>query len=301
MYAGANGSTSLYSAIGLSAFGGLESVFMPIIIAALIVLNTMLGAVYERTKEIGIFSAVGLAPVHISTLFLAESCVYANIGAILGYLLGQVTTKVLSELGWLSVLTLNYSSFSAVGVTLIIVATVIVSTMYPARKAAQIAVPDVERKWRLPEPDGDAMTIRLPFMLTGGHAKACCAFLVEFFEAYVDYTGGEFYTDAVHFDAFETELGRGYSITMRLWLAPYDLGVSQWLDLRMTPTEEGHVFEIVLHLTRESGDVNSWKKTNWLFLNTLRKQFLIWRTISPASKLEYEQRAEEMLTLRVAG
>ncbi len=300
LYAGANGSTSLYSAIGLSAFGGLESVFMPIIIAALIVLNTMLGAVYERTKEIGIFSAVGLAPVHISTLFLAESCVYANIGAIIGYLLGQVTTKVLSELGWLSVLTLNYSSFSAVGVTLIIVATVIVSTMYPARKAAQIAVPDVERKWRLPEPDGDAMTIRMPFMLTGGHAKACCAFLVEFFEAYVDYTGGEFYTDAVHFDAFETDLGRGYSITMRLWLAPYDLGVSQWLDLRMTPTEEGHVFEIVLHLTRESGDVNSWKKTNWLFLNTLRKQFLIWRTISPASKLEYEQRAEEMLTKPVA-
>jgi ABC-type antimicrobial peptide transport system permease subunit len=301
MYAGANGSTSLYSAIGLSAFGGLESVFMPIIIAALIVLNTMLGAVYERTKEIGIFSAVGLAPVHISTLFLAESCVYANIGAIIGYLLGQVTTKVLSELELLSVLTLNYSSFSAVGVTIIIVATVIVSTMYPARKAAQIAVPDVERKWRLPEPDGDEMTIRLPFMLTGGHAKACCAFLVEFFEAYVDYTGGEFYTDAVHFDAFETELGRGYSITMRLWLAPYDLGVSQWLDLRMTPTEEGHVFEIVLHLTRESGDVNSWKKTNWLFLNTLRKQFLIWRTISPASKLEYEQRAEEMLTMSVAG
>ena len=300
MYAGSEGSTSLYSAIGLSAFGGLESVFMPIIIAALIVLNTMLGAVYERTKEIGIFSAVGLAPVHISTLFLAESCVYANIGAIIGYLLGQVTTKVLSELELLSVLTLNYSSFSAVGVTIIIVATVIISTMYPARKAAQIAVPDVERKWRLPEPDGDAMTIRLPFMLTGGHAKACCAFLVEFFEAYVDYTGGEFYTDAVHFDAFETELGRGYSITMRLWLAPYDLGVSQWLDLRMTPTEEGHVFEIVLHLTRESGDVNSWKKTNWLFLNTLRKQFLIWRTISPASKLEYEQRAEEMLTAEVS-
>lgn len=301
MYAGADGKTSLYSAIGLSAFGGLESVFMPILIAALIVLNTMLGAVYERTKEIGIFSAVGLAPVHISTLFLAESCVYANIGAILGYLLGQVTTKVLSELGWLSVLTLNYSSFSAVGVTIIIVATVIISTMYPARKAAQIAVPDVERKWRLPEPDGDRMDIRLPFMLTGGHAKACCAFLVEFFEAYVDYTGGEFYTDAVHFDAFETDLGRGYSITMRLWLAPYDLGVSQWMDLRMTPTEEGHVFEIVLHLTRESGDVNSWKKTNWLFLNTLRKQFLIWRTISPASKLEYERRAEEMLSLRVAG
>ena len=42
---------------------GLELVFFPILIASLIVLNTMLGSVFERIKEIHIFSSIGLAPV----------------------------------------------------------------------------------------------------------------------------------------------------------------------------------------------------------------------------------------------
>lgn len=306
VYAGEKGATPdkdrtvLYSSVGLSSFSGLETVLIPILIAALIVLNTMLGAVYERTKEIGIYSSVGLAPVHISTLFLAESCVYANIGAVLGYLIGQVLGTLLSKSGWMPGLELNYSSMSAVGVTLVVVGTVILSTLYPARKAAQMAVPDVERKWKLPEPEGDEMRIRLPFMLTGGDSKACSAFLVEFFEAYVDYTGGEFYTDAVHFEALDSEYGEAYSVKLRMWLAPYDLGVSQLLDLRTTPTEEGEVYEVVIHLHREAGDISSWKKTNWLFLNVIRKQFLIWRTLSPGSRRAYERRAENLLAGREA-
>ena len=68
IYAGEKGSagapdrTVLYSSVGLSSFSGLESVVIPILIAALIVLNTMLGAVYERTREIGVYSSIGLAP-----------------------------------------------------------------------------------------------------------------------------------------------------------------------------------------------------------------------------------------------
>ena len=52
---------------------GAGSVLVPLFIAALIVLNTMLGSVYERTREIGIFSSLGLAPVHVASLFVAEA------------------------------------------------------------------------------------------------------------------------------------------------------------------------------------------------------------------------------------
>jgi len=300
-YAGEEGQTYLYSSVGLRSFSGLETVFVPLLIAALIVLNTMLGAVHERVREIGIFSAIGLAPVHISTLFLAESCVFANIGVILGYLLGQTVSKVLlvaTEAGHLTTLaglSLNYSSMSAVLVSLIIMATVLLSTLYPARKAAQMAVPDVERKWKLPEPEGDEMVVRLPFMLTGGDSLACNMFLREFFDAYVDYAGGDFYTDGVNLEGLDTEHGPGYLLRLRMWLAPYDLGVSQMLNLRTTPTEEGHVYEVHIVLHRLSGDINSWKKTNWLFLNLLRKQFLIWRTIPPAHKREYEAQGRTLL------
>ena len=54
-----------------------------------------MGSVYERFREIGVYSSVGLAPAHISFLFLAEACVYAVLSVVFGYLLGQGTVKVL--------------------------------------------------------------------------------------------------------------------------------------------------------------------------------------------------------------
>ncbi|MBC7289481.1 MAG: ABC transporter permease, partial [Armatimonadetes bacterium] len=101
IYAGIGRDTFLFSSVGMTALSGLENLVIPIIIAALIVLNTMLGAVHERVREIHIYSSLGLAPVHISMLFLAEAAVFANLGAIIGYLIGQTLAKVLSMTGHL--------------------------------------------------------------------------------------------------------------------------------------------------------------------------------------------------------
>ena len=70
----------------------------------------MMGSVYERFREIGIYSSVGLAPGHIAWLFIAESCVYSVLGVVAGYLTGQVIAKVLIEFDLLGGFTLNYSS-----------------------------------------------------------------------------------------------------------------------------------------------------------------------------------------------
>lgn len=295
MYSTEEGKVYLYSAIAVSSPEAPGGLAIPILIAALIVLNTMLGAVYERVREIGIFSAVGLAPVHISFLFFAEACVYAVIGAIIGYLIGQVVAQFVLHFGWLKGVNLNYSSLSAVMASLVVGATVLLSTIWPARKAAQMSVPDIERKWKLPEPEGDTMRIRMPFSLTGSDGKACSMFMVEFFDSYVGFAGGEFYTENVSMQRTQEEFGEGYEVTLKAWLAPYDLGVSQMIYLRITPTEEGDIYDIALQVDRESGDISSWRKTNWLFLNTLRKQFLIWRTIAPDDRLDYARRADEAM------
>jgi hypothetical protein len=74
-----------------------------------------------------------------------------------------------------------------------------------------------------------------------------------------------------------------------VWLAPYDLGVSQRVTLRTTPTHdlEG-VYRIVMEIRRVSGDVASWKRLNTNFLGVLRKRFLVWRTVSDEVRAEYQ-------------
>lgn len=287
LYAGVGDRIRRWSAMGSTSITGLADLAIPILIAALIVLNTMLGAVYERVREIGIFSSIGLAPGHIATLFMAEAFVYAILGAIFGYLVGQGAAKIITEAELLQGLFLNYSSVSAVASTSIVIGVVLLSTVYPARKASEVATPAIERRWRVPEPVGDDWEIPMPFAVTGEQAMALNAFMTEWFNAYEEYSIGDFVTQEVRQEEIQTPLGRGYSIRLMTWLAPFDLGVSQRAELRILPTDMHDVFEIRLLLHRESGDVSSWKRVNRRFLNTLRKQFLIWRTLRAEDRERY--------------
>ncbi len=298
LYAGIDDHTYLYSSIAMTSLSGLQTLAIPILIAALIVLNTMLGSVYERTKEIFIYSSLGLAPAHISMLFIAEACVFANLGAILGYLLGQAVSRVLwlfSSHGDAGALELNYSSLSAVGVTLIVMVVVLLSTLFPSKKASELASPGIERKWKMPDPEGDTLRTSLPFTVTGQDAHGVAAFLTEFFSEYVGYAGGESLADDVRLEARKVESGMGIGVHLRMWLAPYDLGVSQDFELMCVPTGEADVHSIELTLLRLAGDTNSWKKTNSLFLSSLRKQFLIWRTVPQGEKTMYARRGEDAI------
>ena len=298
-YAGQGDEVRLYSSVGMTSVGGLSTVIIPLLIAALIVLNTMLGAVAERLTEIGIFSSLGLAPAHIAMLFVAESCVFANVGVILGYLGGQTIAKLLfvaqqhGAMDSLAGLSLNYSSTSTVGVAIVIITTVLLSTIYPAKKASQMATPDIERRWRLPIPDGHLMSFALPFMLTGKDALACVVFLKEYFDGYVDFAGGDFYTDGTE---LKPHTDGGFALSLRVWLAPYDLGVSQIVRLVTHPDPDDPIVSTVqIELERISGDDNGWRRTNWLFINILRQQFLIWRTIPRPQREAYAERGLELI------
>jgi hypothetical protein len=80
---------------------------------------------------------------------------------------------------------------------------------------------------------------------------------------------------------------------MMVWLAPYDLGVSQRIELVTSPAEEKgekDLYKIYLRVYRESGEIASWKRVNRRFLNLLRKQFLLWRTFNVAVRNEFHER-----------
>ena len=281
------GKVDRYSSIAATSSRGVETIFFPILIASLIVLNTMLGSVYERIKEIHIFSSIGLSPSHIGMLFIAEALVYAILGSVAGYILGQLTSKVLATFNLLPDLYLNFSSVSAVMTTLIVVSVVLLSTIFPAKKAAEVASPASDRTWKIPDPDGDHWTIPLPFAVTGDQAAGLNGFLTEWFQAYEEYSIGDFVTQGVSSEEYETDNGLAYRVKCMTWLAPFDLGVSQRVALETVPTEARDVFDIRLLIDRESGDISNWKRVNRRFLNTIRKQFLIWRTLKQADRDRY--------------
>lgn len=296
LYAGDQdkGQTFRYSAIGGTSVGGIAMIAVPILIAALIVLNTMLGAVFERQKEIHIFSSIGLAPNHVAMLFMAESVVYAILGAMAGYMLGQGMALIIVKLDIFHGLNLNFSSLSAVMSTALVMAVVLLSTVYPAKKAGEVATPAIERTWRTPEPVGDRWEVPLPFMVTGDQAVGLNGFLGEWFKAYEEYSIGDFVTQNVETSEFLTPAGAtAYKIKTTAWLAPFDLGVSQVVELNTTPTDMEDVFELRMVIHRLSGDISNWKRVNRRFLNTLRKQFLIWRTLKADERERYLTPSEE--------
>ncbi len=120
-----------------------------IIVAAIGILNTMLMAVYERVKEVGVMAAFGYKPRTILGLFVLEGLIIGVMGAAIGCILGLGINYYLSQVGIdfagadvvefmethiyprLSVSDVVYPFVFAVLVTLL-------AAVYPAYKASQL-------------------------------------------------------------------------------------------------------------------------------------------------------------------
>jgi hypothetical protein len=286
----------VYTSIGLTSVEGLTSLLVPLMIAALIVLNTMLGAVYERTREIGIYSSVGLAPVHIAFLFISEACVYAVMGITLGYLLGQGISKILIWTPLVKGINLNYSSMSAVFSAFLVMGVVLLSTIYPARVAARTAVPDATvRRWKLPPPKEDAWIFEFPFTVNQTEVLSLCGFLFDYFEAYSQEGLGLFYAEKTRIVQVDTPGGREYAVQLLLWLAPFDMGVSQYMQFGIEPTSTPGIYGIEIFIHRISGQDTAWGRVNQRFMNRLRKEFLIWQTLKRDVRDRHREVAERVM------
>lgn len=270
---------------------GAKDLFFPIVLGGLVIFGTMLGSVADRKKEIYTFSALGLAPKHVATLFFAESMVYALIGGLGGYLLAQGTLKILgilAEYGIVRVPEMNMSSTNTIVTILIVMATVLISSIYPAVKASKSANPGLMRIWRPPKPEGDVMDLVFPFTVSQYDITGVLSFLKEHFANHTDTGLGQFMTSSVELvkDKNTKDLG----LDAKLALAPFDLGVSQFFSLRSTPSEIEGIDEVRVILSRSSGQPKDWQRLNKVFLDDLRQQFLIWRSVPKDTMEMYRQR-----------
>jgi hypothetical protein len=287
--------TYSFSSIGTTSLEGFGALIIPMLIAALIVLNTMMGAVYERFREIGVYSSVGLAPVHIAFLFIAESCVYGVLGVVMGYIIGQVGAKALLVFDLISGVNLNYSSTSAIASAVLVIIVVLVSTIYPARVASQMAVPDVVRRWQLPDPEDDVWRFAFPFTVNVNAVESLMGFLHTYFSSYGHESVGQMYTERTRVVVDETPSGgRSHAVQLLLWLAPFDMGVSQYLQFTTTPTENPRILEIQLYIERISGPVAFWQRLNLGFMLEMRKQFLVWQTLKGEIQEEHAEHCRQV-------
>lgn len=79
-----------------------------ILIAAIGILNLLLMAIYERTREIGLLGALGLKPRQIAALFILEGGLIGVLGAAAGGVIGIALNGSLGRIG------LDYSQFANV-------------------------------------------------------------------------------------------------------------------------------------------------------------------------------------------
>jgi len=79
-----------------------------VMIAGIGILNLLLMAVYERTREIGLLGAMGLKPRQIATTFILEGALIGFVGVIAGIVFGLITNLSLMQVG------MDYSQFAGI-------------------------------------------------------------------------------------------------------------------------------------------------------------------------------------------
>ncbi len=137
------------------------AIFMIVILAALAfgIVNTMLMVVLERTKELGMLTAIGMNKKRVFSMIMLESVFLSMVGGVTGMAVSSALIALTAEKG------INFASyqegFEAMGysahiypqinftffilVTILIIVTGIVSSIYPALKALKLDPADALR------------------------------------------------------------------------------------------------------------------------------------------------------------
>jgi putative ABC transport system permease protein len=135
METSASALASFQQTMSIMTVAGTALPAIGLVVGGMVIMNIMLVAVAERTREIGIRKSLGARRKDILRQFLVESATLSTLGAVLGIALGILVAKVIS---WNTPLPAAVAPWSLVVATLLGTVVGIASGMYPARKAARL-------------------------------------------------------------------------------------------------------------------------------------------------------------------
>jgi hypothetical protein len=164
-------------------------IVVPWAIVILNVVTTMLNSMFERRREIDILSSIGLNPMHIAGVFLAEASIIGVTGGSIGYLLGMGLYPVMKSLAWAPVVSQKISAVWLVAALGIAVASVVLGSMVALAWSVGLT-PSLTRRWNLGEQEIDFRAdweTRLPVRLSDENLEEFLSYLTTYFERFSDY------------------------------------------------------------------------------------------------------------------
>jgi lipoprotein-releasing system permease protein len=138
---------SLFSALQLEKRAMALIICFIMIVAAFNIVGTLTMMVAEKTKEIGILQAMGLAPASIARVFLAQGAIIGAVGTVVGFLLGIVLAWAIDRTGIIRIdptvyfidkLPVHLEALDIIGVMVFSFVVALVATLHPSRSAARL-------------------------------------------------------------------------------------------------------------------------------------------------------------------
>ncbi len=290
VYACVNGQVKILTRYMQGQLVGSE-VLMPSLIILFILMNTGLGAVYERRREVSILSSVGLSPIHVVGIFLAEFTVIGVVSGFIGYLLGVTAPHFIPQLkintasSWLA-----YAVASSILVILL-------ATLYPMWLASRSVTPSFERKWKLEKAGvrrGDEYLINIPVVISPLELDGLVEYLVEYLESLRSEAGAKrFVVDDINVSKRRGADGEVTIVSSTMRIKPFDYGVIMKGDIHFLIPYGSQQVKTSISIKRLSGVEYVWIRGVRAFTDDVRKQLLLWRSLSLDDRRRYIRRARE--------
>lgn len=148
----------------ITDFGGTMTFYVMVVIMLALafgILNTMLMAIFERMRELGMLMAIGMSKSRIFFMIMIESVILTLSGAAAGIVLAWISITLLhkngldlsavggdsmAEFGYDSVIYPTVQSGDYIATILLVILTAVLAAVYPALKALRLNPGEVVRE-----------------------------------------------------------------------------------------------------------------------------------------------------------
>ncbi len=163
-------------------------ILVPWAIVVLNVVAMMLNSMFERQREIDILSSIGLNPMHIAGIFVAEASILGVAGGSIGYLMGLGLYPVMKAIDWAPVISQKVSAVWLVASLGIAVASVVFGSVIALGRSVSLT-PSLTRRWDLRDLEGgdkDYWDMKLPVRLVEEDVDGFLLFVYSSLERFKD-------------------------------------------------------------------------------------------------------------------